>query len=106
LWTFKKLCRRLVTTFQPITAHAMARDKLHSLYQRESVQRNNSICFKTITFVPNMTEDEKVDKYTYGGELRPAPAVMADCARGRVQVASEIDSCSTFVWCIWRITTR
>jgi uncharacterized membrane protein len=47
----------------------MARDKLHSLYQRESVQQYNSIFWETTALVHNMTEDEKVDKYTYG--LKP-----------------------------------
>jgi Ty3 transposon capsid-like protein len=90
--TWDAFCQDLITTFQPITAHAMARDKLHSLYQRESVQQYNSIFLKTITLVHNMTEDEKVDKYTHG--LKPLfkrEVLMENCTSltHAMQVASK-----------------
>ena len=90
--TWDTFCHDLITTFQPITAHAMARDKLHSLYQRESVQQYNSIFLKTITLVQHMTEDEKVDKYTHG--LKPIfkrEVLMENCTSltHAMQVASK-----------------
>ena len=90
--TWDAFCQDLITTFQPITAHAMARDKLHSLYQRASVQQYNSVFLKTITLVHNMTEDEKVDKYTHG--LKPLfkrEVLMENCTSltHAMQVASK-----------------
>lgn len=78
--SWDKFCDDLKTAFQPVTAHAMARDKLHRILQRESVQQYNSVFMKTITLVKDMTEDEKVDRYRRG--LRPnlqREVMLANC---------------------------
>jgi hypothetical protein len=57
--TWDAFCQDLVTTFQPITAHAMARDKLCTVCISVSLCSNTIQSFwKTITLVHNMTEDE------------------------------------------------
>lgn len=90
--TWDAFCQDLINTFQPISAHAMARDSLHKLHQTNTVQQFNSEFLKTITLVRNMTEDEKVDKYTYG--LKPhlkREVLMENCTTlsHAMQVASK-----------------
>ena len=70
----------------------MARDSLQKLHQTNTVQQFNSEFLKTITLVRDMTEDEKVDKYTYG--LKPhlkRGVLMENCTTlsHAMQVASK-----------------
>lgn len=62
--------RDLMTYFQPIDVHTLARDKLYNLRQIHSVQNYNSTFMDLIANIIDMTEDEKVDKYIRG--LQPA----------------------------------
>jgi Ty3 transposon capsid-like protein len=90
--TWDAFCQDLINTFQPTSAHAMARDKLHNLRPTNTVQHFNCDFLKTITLVRGMTDHEKVDKYTDG--LNPhlkCEVLMENCTTlsHAMQVASK-----------------
>jgi Retrotransposon gag protein len=90
--SWEAICRDLINTFQPISAHAMARDKSRKLRQTDTVQQFNCESLKTITLVRDMPENEKVASTLYG--LKPhlkREVLMENCTTlsDAMQVASK-----------------
>ena len=56
----------LMKRFRPVAAYTMARAQLHSLRQTSSVSAYIQEFLSLISSVPNMTEEERIDKFLFG----------------------------------------
>src|SRR3954451_8787393 len=64
--TWPEFQQQLIAQFKPVNFEKIARDKLARLRQTSSVRAYNSIFMSTVLEINNISEYEKLDRYTRG----------------------------------------